>query len=117
MRTKKRVRNEGFGVLSKVQRDRYNNLVITSSDGKRLKMTTKYPEIGEIEAKARQLIGCTVAVFTSQTTANWSTLEYFCDLESLRSTRSRLASEPCGDFWSNISGEDGYIGDGVYAPK
>ncbi|CAM4439799.1 hypothetical protein [Vibrio agarivorans] len=118
MRTKQRVRNEGFGVLSKVQRDRYNNLVITNSDGKSLKMTTKYPEIGEIEAKATQLLGCTVAVFTSQTTANWSTLEYFCDLERLGSTRSQMASEPSADnFWNNISGEDGYIRNGVYAPK
>lgn len=114
MQRRQIIERDDFGVLTKVYRDNYNNLWIESASGNILKMTTKFQEINFIENKAKRMIGNKIKIFTSQTTANWSSIQYFCDVALIMAQPEDERNRD--DFWDNISGEDGYIGDGVYAP-
>ena len=102
------ITRDDFGVLKSVQRDNRDSLWINSTSGHKLEMTAKFPEINSVEAKAKQLVGKAVRVFTSQVNADWSSLRYFCDLEFLNK-ENELSGD---DFWQEISGEDGYVCDG-----
>ncbi|NKF49038.1 hypothetical protein G3R49_00415 [Shewanella sp. WXL01] len=107
MKSNQRVKSMQFGILAKVYRDAYSNLYIESNAGKKLKMTTKFPRINFIEQKALKLVGKQVAIYTSKTTGDWSSSEYFCDIEAIAKGNTNSIHPKEDDiFWSDVSGKD-----------
>lgn len=60
-------------------------LTITFSDGNTLKLVREKYEryVAAVMAQAQVLTGKHIIVITSQTTANWSTMQYFCAIRPL----------------------------------
>ncbi len=72
-----------FGIINKVELDLEGNLILFSECGKLVSMkNSKWSQdIPVIQQKCLNHIGKDVDIITSQTTAKWSPLEYFCDIE------------------------------------
>ncbi|GAD89656.1 MULTISPECIES: hypothetical protein [Vibrio] len=73
-----------FGILSEVTKDN-SYVYIKNSDGRYLKMSIgRYKESAlNIYDKALTLKGQNVEVRTSQNTSNWSTQEWFSEINAL----------------------------------
>ena len=73
-----------FGTLSKVERTS-NYIIITNHKGYERKMSRqKYQESAEFVYKvALDLIGEEVEIRTSQNTSDWSTSEWFSEIERI----------------------------------
>ena len=90
---RKIVRRE-FGILKSVRGGTsfsddvwdLHDLTVTNEDGQNLVMVGDkwYRQIPAVRQKALGLIGKKVHIHTSQTTANWSDVHYFCDIDELR---------------------------------
>ncbi|MGY5451441.1 hypothetical protein ACVFI8_10920 [Agarivorans sp. MS3-6] len=78
----KKTKSSPFGTLANVRIDGSGNLVIINVEGRTLVMTTKYPQLEGVALKALRLVGRETTITTSQTTAEWSTMQWFCDISA-----------------------------------
>ncbi len=81
--SKRKLILKSFGVLSSVRFDSDGNLFISNASGNQVQMVfSKWQrQIPQVHKKCIELIGCDVCIVTSQTTALWSTDDYFCDIK------------------------------------
>lgn len=79
----KKLISKQFGILKLVKLDAYGNLLITNDAGLQVKMAfSKWSQqIPQTHEKCLEYVGCDVCIVTSQTTAPWSTDNYFCDIK------------------------------------
>ena len=73
-----------FGVITSVHSDEDGSLYIKNNDGNEVKMSNRnqkwFRQIPIVKKKCLQYKGKKVDILTSQTTAPWEPIKYFCDV-------------------------------------
>ena len=92
------------GILEKVEQCKTGSIKLHIRNNGKLStplMTTKFPQLPAIKAKAERLVGSKVTTQVSHTTSDWGKAKFFCDVNS-----STVINKPVYQDTSDFSMDD-----------